>query len=153
MQDVTIGWNLVIGAGLAVAIGLAAGGAVKPTPSELQQAGGMGMEAVAHDGETVAQADPGWARYGSHLPSWVLGTDALKAAQAWAAPPEAEPEPATTRQETSSDEVEATAARYDEPVRPETSYHSQGGGILADREARQAPPHMDDLPSPDATPD
>ncbi len=150
MQQLPIGREAFIGVSVAIALGLAVGGVVKPTAKELRDSPRPEMEAASLDRETVARADPGWARYGAHLPSWVLGTDALKAAQQVASPPPAASEIEPARYDRPSDPVIMTQVRYEESPRPETAYPSQGGGTLVDREARQAPPHMDDLPDPDA---
>jgi hypothetical protein len=145
MQQFPIGPEAFIGIGVAIVLGLTAGGAVKPTMKELQHLSGTEMEVAARDDGTVADADPGLARYGAHLPSWVLGTDALKASQPYAPPPEADPQVEQVRQ--TPDDTLMTPARYAEPERPETSYPSEGGGILMDRSV--PPPHMEDLPEPD----
>ncbi len=153
MQELPIGRDAFIGVGVAMALGLAVGAAVKPTPGELQGGPGAEMEAVSHEIGTIAQADPGWARYGSHLPSWVLGTDALKAYQQAMAPAETAEAPQPLRAERGSDPIDITPTRYEDQPAAEPDYPSQGGGVLPDREPRPAPPHMDDLPSPDASPD
>jgi hypothetical protein len=147
MQQFPIGREAFIGVGVSIVLGLAVGGAVKPTMKELQHLSGAEMEVADRDDGTVADADPGLARYGAHLPSWVLGTDALKASQPYSPPPEAAPQIEQARLDRTSDDSLMTPARYAEPDRPETSYPSQGGGILVDRD--RPPPHMEDLPEPD----
>lgn len=152
MQQFPIGPEAFIGVGVAIVLGLTAGGAVKPTMKELQHQSGTEMEVAARDDGAVADADPGLARYGAHLPSWVLGTDALKASQPYSPPPEqAEPQVEQARLDRTPDDTLMTPAHYAEPERRETSYPSQGGGILGDRGV--PPPHMEDLPEPDAPSD
>ncbi len=145
-----IGREAFIGVGVAIALGLAIGGAVKPTGQELRTSPQPEMEVASVDREATVPTDPGWARYGAHLPSWVLGTDVLRAAQQVASPPQAAPDVERVRYELPPEPAVFSPQRYEEPPRVEAAYPSQGGGILLDRGARQAPPHMDALPDPDA---
>lgn len=152
MEDLIIGREAFIGVGMAMVLGLAVGGVVKPTGQELRTSPQPEMDLASVNREPSAPADPGWARYGAHLPSWVLGTDVLKAAQQVASPPPAAPYVEDARYEPPPEPIAVTPARYEEPPRAESTYPSQGGGTLLDREARPAPPHMDALPDPDAPP-
>ena len=153
MQDFPIGRDAFIGVGVAVVLGLAVGAAVKPTIGELRRNPGGEMEAASYQTETVAKADPGWARYGSHLPSWVLGTDAQKAYQQAMAPAETAEAPEPIRAERAVEPMDVTTARYQERAAAATDYPSQSGDILPGREPRAGAPRMDELPSPEAPSD
>ena len=153
MQDFPIGRDAFIGVGVAVVLGLAVGAAVKPTLEELRRNPGAEMEAASYPTETVAKADPGWARYGSHLPSWVLGTDAQKAYQQAMAPVETAEAPEPISAERAAEPNDVTPARYQERAVAATDYPSQSGDILPDREPRASGPRTIEAPSPDAPSD
>jgi hypothetical protein len=148
-----IGREAFIGIGVAIVLGLSVGAAVKPTAKELQTTPQPEMDVASLDRGSVAKPDPGWARYGSHLPSWVLGTDLLKASQPYTPPTEPVAQREMARQDREPEASMMIPARYQEAFRPEPSYPSQDGDTLSDRAARSAPPHMEDLPDPDAPSD
>jgi len=153
MRDLLVGREAFVGIGVAMVLGLATGAVVKPTPTEMRHGPGGDMD-VARESETVADADPGIARYGAHLPSWVLGTDVLKASQpASAAPPRMARQVETAKLEAEPEPIRVSQATYDEPPRSQPDYPSQDGDILAEREWRPPPPRMEELPDPDSPSD